>query len=103
MASSTCLTIYWTVAKAKPDRSGNASHSAAVKRGTLGMNFDEGSKDLLAQRCRALFVGQGFQEEFDRLTDIRKGLLYLYYLVFGTLSTPGTKCITHARPVRSRH
>lgn len=41
--------------------------SAAVKRGSLAMNFDRGGQNLLAQRRRALFIGQGLQEEFNCL------------------------------------
>jgi hypothetical protein len=36
-----------------------ASASAAVRRGTLGVNFDRGGKNLPAERRRALVVGQG--------------------------------------------
>ncbi len=52
-----------------------ASASAAVRRGTLGMNFDGGGENLPAERRRALVIGQGLQEEFDCLTDIGKSLL----------------------------
>src|ERR1035438_8880444 len=52
-----------------------ASTSAAVRRGVLGMNFDNGGEDFPAQRSGALFIGQGLQEELDRLTDIGKSLL----------------------------
>ena len=39
------------------------------------MNFDCGGKDLPAQRRRAFFSGQGFQEEINGLADIGEGLL----------------------------
>jgi len=39
------------------------------------MNFNRGGKYLLAQRRRALFIGQGLQEEFDGLPDIGKSFL----------------------------
>ena len=52
-----------------------ASASAAVRRGSLGMNFDRGGQNLLAQRGRALFISQSLQEEFDCLADIDKCLL----------------------------
>ena len=40
-----------------PDFSSSASASAAVKRGSLGMNFDCGGQDLVAQRLGSLLVG----------------------------------------------
>jgi len=49
-----------------------ASASAAVRRGSLGMNFDRVVRNLLAQRGRALFISQSLQEEFDCLADIDK-------------------------------
>ena len=41
----------------------------------LGMNFNCGGKNLLAERSRALVIGQGLEEKFDCLTDIGKSLL----------------------------
>src|ERR1035441_3251422 len=61
--------------QAKPVFKSIASASAAVKRGSLGMNFDRGGKNFSAQRRGALFVGQGLQVEFDCLTDIGQSLL----------------------------
>lgn len=65
MASRTCLMIFGCSIP---------SASAAVRRGALGMDFDRGGKNLLAQRRRALFIGQSLQEEFDGLADIGKSL-----------------------------
>src|SRR5712692_6533435 len=39
------------------------------------MNFDRGGQNLPAQRCRALFISQGLQEELNCLADIDKSLL----------------------------
>ncbi len=59
----------------KPAFNSIASASSAVRRGSLGMNFDRGSQNFLAQRRRALFITQGLQEEFDCLADIGECLL----------------------------
>ena len=39
------------------------------------MDFDGGGKNLLAERRRALVIGQGLQEQLNCLTDIGKSLL----------------------------
>jgi len=52
-----------------------ASASAAARRGGLGMNFYGSGKNLLAQRHRALVIGQGLQKEINCFTDIGKSLL----------------------------
>jgi hypothetical protein len=59
----------------KPAFNSIASASAAVRRGSLGMNFDRGGQNLLAQCGRALFISQGLQKELNCLADIDKCLL----------------------------
>lgn len=59
---------------AKPAFSSIASASAAVRRGILGMNFDGGVKNLLAERRRPLIISQSLEEEFDCLTDVGESL-----------------------------
>jgi hypothetical protein len=62
----------------QPKEAGFQQHRlgiAAVRRGSLGMNFDCGGQNLLAQCRRALFISQGLQKEFDCLADIDKRLL----------------------------
>ena len=48
--------------------------TAAVRRGSLGMNFDRGRQNLAAPRCRALFIGQSLQEQLNCLADIGHSL-----------------------------
>jgi hypothetical protein len=59
----------------KPAFNNVASASAAVSRGTLGMHFDCGSKNLPAEQRRALVLGQSLQKQLDRLTDIGERFL----------------------------
>jgi len=65
--SDGCL---WIGAKQSPLISNIASASAAVRRGSLGMNFDGGGENLLAERGRALFIGERFQEQLDGLANV---------------------------------
>jgi hypothetical protein len=62
----------------KPVFHSMASSSAAIRRGSFGMNFDCGGQNLLAQRRRALFISPGLQEEFNSLADIDQRLQLLW-------------------------
>jgi len=56
------------------DFSSNVSASAAVRRGSLGMNFDRCGQDLLTQRRRALLLGQSLQEKLNCFADVGQSL-----------------------------
>jgi hypothetical protein len=75
----------------KPAFKSIVSASGPVRRGSLGMNFESGGKYFLAQCLGSFFIGQSFQEEFDRLTDVRKSFFDCFPLRLTTLQfwTPG--------------
>src|SRR5580700_9292864 len=86
----------------KPAFNSIASASAAVRRGSLGMNFDRGGQNLLAQCGRALFISQGLQKELNCLADIDKVSPRRSCLEIGTPSVLGTTRSNRAGPVRLR-
>src|SRR4051794_6410629 len=69
----------------KPALKSIVSASGPVRSGSLGMNFDSGSKYFLAQCLGSFFIGQSFQEEFDRLTDVCRSLFDCFPLRLTTL------------------
>jgi hypothetical protein len=66
------------------------------------MNFESGGKYFLAQCLGSFFIGQSFQEEFDRLSDVRKS----FSTVFPCDDNPsvlGTRRSIPIHPVQSPH
>ena len=63
----------------QPNEAGFQQYRFGIRRSQarqlrLGMNFDRGGQNLLAQCGRALFISQGLQKELNCLADIDKCL-----------------------------